>query len=327
MKVLLICHESLIPPEKCAELTAESKPWRTEFFISQALLRLGHDVQICGLSSELAPLKFAIKKIKPDIVFNLLEEFANETLLEFFVVNFLDDLKIPYTGCSAESLILCKNKILTKSLLASKNVPVPRNNVFPKIVKYNFEESSYGITDESIVIDLRQEEKLKKKLLKNYSWSHEGAVLAEEYIDGKELHVAAIPDYNVRNNYKFFEVWETQFGTKKGPRMMTEKMKWNFKWRAGLSARLVKARGLSSADKQKIQHLSLIALRTLSVDGPVRLDFRWNKSRGPVLIEVNPNPDLAKWDEYSAAAKSSGVKYDLLVQHILDLGIYRHSMT
>jgi D-alanine-D-alanine ligase len=37
-----------------------------------------------------------------------------------------------------------------------------------------------------------------------------------------------------------------------------------------------------------------------------------------VTIEANPNPSLAREDDFAQAAAAAGVEYDVLIQRILD---------
>ena len=103
MKILILCHENLIPPKslRLSFQKAEYEPWRTEYSVYEGLCRLGHQVQVCGLTDSFQPLTKALKKFQPDIVFNMLEEFAGERLLEPLIVSYLERQRIPYTGCSA----------------------------------------------------------------------------------------------------------------------------------------------------------------------------------------------------------------------------------
>jgi D-alanine-D-alanine ligase-like ATP-grasp enzyme len=60
------------------------------------------------------------------VIFNLLEEFCGEGLLESFVVDALEGFGVPYTGCHSEGLLLAKNKIVTKIILKSSRDPYER---------------------------------------------------------------------------------------------------------------------------------------------------------------------------------------------------------
>ena len=53
-KILLMVHESLVPPQDAAEKTEEERhEWRTEYDVLSTLRDLGHDVQVIGIGDRL----------------------------------------------------------------------------------------------------------------------------------------------------------------------------------------------------------------------------------------------------------------------------------
>ena len=63
--------------------------------------------------------------------------------------------------------------------------------------------------------------------------------------------------------------------------------------------------------------------RTLELDGYARIDFRLSADGVPYFLEANPNPEIAKIEEFAEAAKHDGMKYPELLQRILHLAIAR----
>ena len=170
MKVVVLCHKELMPTAKFISSLAmtrqqfqynrhrlENSSWRTEGYVGTSLRRLGHQVRYVGIDNDFQPLLDVIKCERPDVIFNLVEEFSGEALLEPFVVNFLELSGVPFTGNSSLGLLLAKNKAAAKVLLTSAKVRVPRSTRnFPQIVKYASEESSRGITDQSVVANRKE---------------------------------------------------------------------------------------------------------------------------------------------------------------------------
>ena len=58
--------------------------------------------------------------------------------------------------------------------------------------------------------------------------------------------------------------------------------------------------------------------RVLKIQGPGRIDVRLTAAGEIVTIEANPNPSLARGDDFAQAAEAAGVDYDTLIQRILD---------
>ena len=63
--------------------------------------------------------------------------------------------------------------------------------------------------------------------------------------------------------------------------------------------------------------------RTLELDGYARIDFRLSADNVPYFIEANPNPEIARSEEFAHAAEHDGIKYRDLLNRILALGLAR----
>ncbi len=123
-----------------------------------------------GLSDSLSELRRAIIDWKPDIVFNLLEEFDGIVTYDQHVVAFLELMHQPYTGCNPRGMLLSRDKVLSKQLLSYHRVPTPQFMVFPRgkkpripkklrfplFVKSSTEDASLGIAHASVVADQKQ---------------------------------------------------------------------------------------------------------------------------------------------------------------------------
>ena len=61
----------------------------------------------------------------------------------------------------------------------------------------------------------------------------------------------------------------------------------------------------------------------LELDGYARIDFRLSVDGVPYFIEANPNPEIAKSEEFAQAALHDGLDYPELLNRIINLGISR----
>lgn len=311
MKILLLCHKSLIPPKRgMSARDGDIQPWRTENSVACALKRLGHHVVFCGVTNSLRPLKKLLETSSYDVVFNLLEEFSGEGLLESVVVSFLESIKQPFTGCNSIGLILSKNKAAAKAILREMNIKVPGSEGFPKIVKLVDEESSLGITSGSVVYNDAQLNAQVSKIKSRYS----DRIMLESYIDGRELHVGVL-----QSDGKLFaaEICETTFGSLPGEKIISEKVKWNFAYRKKMGIDLVSATDISEQLADRIKSEAVRGCKALSISGYARVDVRLNQEGEPYVIEVNPNPDVALGDEFAASAEGGGLNYDDLINQIV----------
>jgi D-alanine-D-alanine ligase len=176
MRTLVVMHESLVPPENLEGHTEkEIEEWRTEYDVTTTLRKAGHDVRCMGVLDSLTELRSAIADWKPDVVFNLLEEFNGIVTYDQHVVAFLELMRQPYTGCNPRGLLLSRDKSLCKQLLTFHRIPtplffvaprgfkfhVPRKVKFPLFVKSTTEDASLGIAQASVVDDAA---KLKERV-------------------------------------------------------------------------------------------------------------------------------------------------------------------
>jgi len=83
------------------------------------------------------------------------------------------------------------------------------------------------------------------------------------------------------------------------------------------------AKDLSPELRARIQRTAKRIYRTLGLDGYARIDFRLSANGVPYFIEANPNPEIAKSEEFATAAKHDGMNYKDLLERILVLGISR----
>src|SRR4051812_6500308 len=88
----------------------------TERDVWLALRRLGHTVQVAGVSEDLRKLDKELAEFRPHIAVNLMEEFRSEAVFDFHIISFLESLGIPYTGCNPRGLVLSRNKFLVGGL-------------------------------------------------------------------------------------------------------------------------------------------------------------------------------------------------------------------
>ena len=112
LRVLALVHKHLVPPDDTAGVDVVNAEWKMEFDVTVTLEGEGHEVLVAGVHDDLTPIRSSIDGFKPDIVFNLLEGFADINTFDQNVVSFLELLRIPYTGCNPRGLILARDKSL-----------------------------------------------------------------------------------------------------------------------------------------------------------------------------------------------------------------------
>jgi D-alanine-D-alanine ligase len=300
-----------------------------EYDVIGSLGQMGHEVENLGVGSDLGAIRRSIDLFQPQIVFNLLEDFDDVPIYDQNVVSYLELQRVPYTGCNARGLLLARDKAISKKLLTYHRIPVPEFAVFhrgrpvrrpprlgfPLIVKSLVHEASTGISQASVVED---EEKLRERV----SFVHERIgtdAIAERYIDGRELYVGVMGNERL----EVFPVWEIFLSRlpEGSWAIATERVKWNPRYQRKHRIETGEASGLSPAVTERVQKLAKRIYKNLYLSGYARIDFRMDEKEKVYVLEANPNPQLARSEDFADSAEAGGLPYDRLLQRILNFGL------
>ena len=331
LRVLALMHPDFVPPEKLDGLTpAEVDWWKTEYDVVTTLRALGHEVRVLGVQYDVTPIREAAAGFEPHVVFNLLEEFHGQALLDHGVVSYLELLQLRYTGCNARGLMIARGKALSKKLLAYHRIRVPAFAVFPRgravrrpeklqfplIVKSLVEHASLGIALASVV---DSDERLGERV----AFVHERIgtdAIAEQFIEGREVYVGVIGNERVQ----VLPTWELCFDNMPPnvPLIATARVKHDPEYaeRRGIRHQ---AADLPGDLQRRTMRLCRRIYRLLELDGYARIDFRLTPSGELYFLEANPNPEIAEREEFAQAALHAGLSYPALLQRILQLGLRR----
>lgn len=330
LKVLAL-FDAIAPTTLDQDLTAELKTedWKTEANVLRALGELGHTTQHLAIFDDLEVLQQKIQQFQPDIIFNLADQFKNNRSFDQNIVSFLAMQGIPFTGCGSTGLTLCKHKGISKKILGyhrihvpdfvtiarGKRIARPKRLKFPILVKPLKEEASLGISQASFV---ESDEQFKERVQFIHE-KYDSDVIAEEYIEGRELYVSVLGNHKLQ----VFPIRELVFEQvpPEEPKIATYKAKWDEQYRKkwGLINRFADA--LDPAVAQQIGQVCKRIYRLLTIDGYARIDLRLNAKNEMYFIEANPNPVLAEDEDFAQSALKSGVQYPQLINRILQVGL------
>ena len=322
--IYVLVHTDLVPSEKPENIDRFETPWITEYDVIKQLKSNGHEVKVIGLYDDLTPLLGLIKEKKPDIVFNLLEEFNGDSQMDYHIVALLEALKVKYTGCNSKGLALARDKALSKKILKhhhigtpnfftlpkNKKRKLPKNIKYPLIVKCLFEEASYGIAQASIVTS---EEKLNERV-KYIHEKLEQDALIEEFIEGKELYVGVLG----QKQLKTLPIWELKFENVDNPEkeIYSQRAKWNEKYRKRKGIETGAAK-LDKTTEDKVVRTCKKVYQILNLSGYARIDIRLTSENKIYVLEANPNPNIASDDEFAKSAEYEKVKYKELIEQLI----------
>jgi len=329
LSVVLLTDERLVPAGELSDYSEKQRLLRkAEFDVKRAVETLGHQFIAVGLSNDLSTLRGAIDAHKPDIVFNLAEDFGGISHFDQHVVSFLELLRQPYTGCNPRGLTIARDKALTKKILAYDGLKVPEFAIFPMrratkrpptlgfplIVKSLTEEGSIGISGASVVYD-------DVKLQERVEYIHRtagSAALAEQFIEGREIYVGMMGNERVT----VLPPWEFFVENRKEgvPLIATGRGKWDpgYQDQAGV---MTGPAEINEKLATKLEKLSREIYRLLGLSGYARLDFRVTASEDAYLIEANPNPQIAADEDFASSAEHAGIAYPDLIDRIIRYGM------
>lgn len=329
LKIVTLMHQDLVPPDSVEGLNAkEIQPWKMEFDVQESLRHLGHEVHPVGLYSDLGIITEALDRVKPDIVFNMLEEFDGQVLFDQHVVSFLEMKGVPYTGCNPRGLTLAHDKALSKKILAYHRIPVPAFAVFdprrkikrppklafPLLVKSLIDEGSVGIARASVVHD---DEALAERVKLIHRQSGSPAI-AEQYIAGRELYMSIIGNDRLQT----FTPWELVMSKlpEGAPNIATSKLKWSYAHQAQVGLSSCQAE-LTAEERRRFKNVSKRIYRSLYLSGYARLDFRMSPEGVFYLLEANPNPCISYGEDFAEAVEKAGLSYGDMLDRMLRNGL------
>lgn len=268
--------------------------------VNEALIQLGYETAIVPFSFDLNKAIEEIKGHNPKFVFNLVEGIDNDGQLITIAPAILDYLKIPYTGCTKESMFLTCNKVLTKKFMKSNSIPTAEwvttdganDNVFlPNeryIVKATWEDASIGLDEDAVVSPTSKEDLINIIKAKNEKYKIE--FFAERYIHGRDFTISMV----ARKQMPVCEV--TFFGYYDDDKVRV--FDYNAKWVKDTPEYdntdiEFEFQGLDSVI-EKMQKIAYDCWDIFNLNGYARVDFRVDESGNPFVLEINPNPCISR---------------------------------
>lgn len=328
LKIILLFDLSIqLLPEDYVDYW-NTPDWKTEKDVRNALIKLGHEVIPFGIYNDIEAFIKLVKDQKPDLVFNMSEAFSGQRNFEPNMTALMQMVGVPFTGAGPMSLQLCKDKGLTKVILNYHQIRTPKFLVakksrplkaikdfsFPAFVKPLQLESSEGISQDSYVEN-------EKDALARVKFIHERLgvdAIIEEFVDGREVYVSILGNEKLSvfppRELFFRQVPEDE------PKFATFQSKWNQEYRKKWGIDSGWAAEMSEATKKRLFDICKKIYRLLGIQGFGRIDFRI-KDEEIYFIEANPNPSIAKKEDYALSAGKAGVEYEELIAKIVSLSL------
>jgi D-alanine-D-alanine ligase len=270
----------------------------------EALLRRGVDAHAIDGIGDLVPQLIARRY---DRVFNILHGHAGggeDGVLQ----GLLEAFNVPYTGSDVLGSALTMDKIRTKQVWMSLNLPTPRyarispnDDVekaarwlgLPVIVKPACEGSSVGVSRVFKESDLPNAVALASR--------YQGEMLMEQLIEGEEFTVGilgdeALPTIRIVPAGEYYD--------------------YHAKYVAEDTQYICP--GLHGTAENEMRALALEAFRTAGCSGWGRVDVMRDRAGANFLLEVNTAPGMTSHSLVPKAARAFGIEFDELVWRILE---------
>ncbi|MCB9815322.1 D-alanine--D-alanine ligase [Candidatus Nomurabacteria bacterium] len=228
--------------------------------------------------------------------------------------------EIPFVGASVLGSAVGMDKDVMKRLLRDANIPIGKFLVFREVDKIDFDHtvaelglpffvkpanlgSSVGVNK------VNDEESFKTAV--SEAFEYDTKILAEEFIDGRELECAVLG-----NQYpEASGVGEVE--------PLQEFYSYSAKYIDEVGAKLTIPADIEEAKKEEIRELAIKTFKTLSCEGLGRVDFFMKKDGTLLVNEINTIPGFTKISMYPNLWAASGVSYSELISRLIDLAIER----
>jgi D-alanine-D-alanine ligase len=270
-----------------------------------------------------------LRKLKSKIkyILNFCDEgYFNNPRYELHVPALAEMLNIPYSGSGSQCLAYCYDKSLVRGVAKEMGIEVPEAFLikpqdrifditfdFPVIVKPNFGDSSFGITEKSVANNIEELINAVSRIRDIYGYDK--PILVEEFLAGKDLSIGIIG--NPPNDYIIFPIIQEDYSSlPEGlPRICGYEAKW-LPESPYFQLKSIPA-DLPYEVEKSVTDDCLKLFERLECRDYCRFDLRLDKFGKPKLLEVNPNPGWV-WDGHLAKmAELSGVSYSEMLGMII----------
>ena len=286
--------------------------------IYQALVSKGYDCVKIDVDKDIA---VRLRDEKPDVAFLALHGKHGE---DGTMQGLLEIIGIPYTGSGVLASALAMDKIAAKKMLLAEGLPTPdyalveKERVLagspetageliaklglPLVVKPPRQGSSIGM---SIV---NREDQLLSALNQALQYDP-SVVLAETFIDGKEIHAAVLGGKEPLA-LPLIEV-DTVSGV----------YDYEAKYTEGMSSHTIPPR-LPEDLQAKIKSLAARVFQSFGCRGLARVDFRVDRQGRPFVLEINTIPGMTRVSLCPDAARAAGIEFPELVERMVKLAAH-----
>lgn len=299
-RVLLLYNQPILPADH-PDAGAEHDILDTVADTFDILEAAGFETTKLGIDHHPQPLLDELRRNPPDAVFNLFEGLPTHPETEHSVTSLLEWLKVPFTGCPTPAIVLGRDKIRAKHLLAAAglptaeyavvhSLPVPKwEHAWPAIVKPAGQDASVGIDQTSVVTSQAELEERVNRVLESFG----PPVLVERFIAGREFHVNMIEDLGTPGVPRVLPLAEIAFEPTPGRwSIYTFIAKWDEDSDEYRTSPLKAPVEIPADDFARLRVIAERSYKLLHCRDYARIDVRMDAEGQFYILEMNPNPYL-----------------------------------
>lgn len=308
--------------------------------VKQALRHLGHRVASLACGLNLSAVRNRLRKIRPDIVFNLVESLNGQDRLIHILPALLDSMGIPYTGSKSDALHFTSNKTLAKQWMVQADLPTPpwlgpyppdgpllhkhlgtvqaADGAQPGtrwLIKSLWQHASRGLHEDELILGENADQ--IQALLPKCAAQFGGACFAEAFIDGREFNLSLLAESRAPRVLPPAEIIFDDYPGDKlhivGYRAKWEKDSFEYHH----TPRCFDFAPQDNALLRMLEQMAKRCWQVFGLGGYARVDFRVDADGQPWILEINTNPCLSPDAGFAAAAQKSGLTFAEAVERIL----------
>ena len=275
--------------------------------IKQALEYSGHEVDI-----RIVDKNFAYN-IKGAIVFNASTSFPGR-YGNSFIPAVLEGSGIPYTGPDALTSAICQDHASMRSLLRQGGIHLPRwafietleNLEILRDLRFSFPivyKSNYSRKGEKVVYYSSKSDFFSD--VEEYTYEMFWPAIVDEYLPGREIVVFC---YGNGKDFKSLKPIQIEYTGE----ILDDDAREN------CSFKLPK---LLDSERSSIYNTAYKAHHLMGINGLSRIDFKLGTDHLPIVLEIDPNPELD--NRAIAAIKASNLNTSDILNYILNIAIYK----
>jgi D-alanine-D-alanine ligase len=292
--------------------------------VEAACLEAGWEIWRVAVDDDLAAVVRALEQRRPDVIFSMVESVKGDARLEAGMGYVMEWLGIPFTGAPPLALSLALHKPQSRATLRSAGIPIPRGVVldrsdgplddlrYPVIVKPAREDGSIGIASANVATTEATARERARLVMEKFAQP----AIVEEFVGGREFPVSLL---GPTEDPEVLPLREIDYRLPPQlPRLLTYEAKWVTDSPEYGGTPSVPAVDVDPDLDHRVRSIARAAYRAIGLRDYGRVDVRLHESEGPLVVDVNPNPELLPGDAgIAGAALDAGVSFTELVRFIV----------